>query len=72
MDQQIELRIQELNRLLIGQDANGAVESHLLAREGLLDALSTLYDECTHDNMMKNKYVASFVKKCEFCVVYID
>ncbi len=47
---------------------SGAGEQrHLVTREGLLDALLVLYDECNSDCLMKNEYIADFVHKCEFC-----
>ena len=37
----------------------------LVARDGLLDALLALYDECCHTKLMSNKHVATFVNKCK-------
>lgn len=39
---------------------------HLLAKEGLLDALLVLYDECCNDSLKKVPCIAKFVGKCKY------
>ena len=66
MDETLEQRIEVLDQLLhraVECDDEG-VSLSLVAREGLLDSLLVLFDEC-HDNLIhSNKLVAAFVKKC--------
>lgn len=39
-----------------------------ISREGLLDALFVLYDECNKDVMKKkSSHIVEFVNKCNFC-----
>ena len=42
----------------------------LLAKEGLLDALLLLYDECSNDTLIKIPNVSSFVEKCKLFNIY--
>ena len=67
--QAIENRIVVLDKLL--HDGFAKVDGHqniygpVLTRDGLIDALTVLYDECSCQNLMSNKHVADFVKKCK-------
>lgn len=36
-----------------------------LSREGILDALFVLFEECSQPALMKMKHVSSFVRKCK-------
>lgn len=36
-----------------------------LSREGILDALFVLFEECSQPALMKIKHVSSFVRKCK-------
>lgn len=36
-----------------------------LSREGMLDALFALFEECSQPALMKMKHVNSFVRKCK-------
>lgn len=36
-----------------------------LSREGMLDALFVLFEECSQPALMKMKHVSSFVRKCK-------
>ena len=58
-------RVQVLDGLLQGQIDTDDILGSLVTREGLLDALLTLHDECGHETLMKNKYVAAFFRKCK-------
>ena len=67
MDDTIEQRIEILDQLLqkTVECDDDSVSLSLVAREGLLDSLLVLYDEC-HENLLhSNKLVAAFVKKCK-------
>ena len=69
MEETIEQRIEVLDQLLhrAVECDDESVSLSLVAREGLLDSLLVLYDEC-HDNLLQNnKLVAAFVKKCKYC-----
>ncbi|CAC5384644.1 CIT [Mytilus coruscus] len=61
-------RIQVLDGFVKGQVETDDVHTSLLTRDGLMDSLLVLFDECSHDNLMKNKHVAAFVKKYESTV----
>ena len=58
-------RIQVLDGFVKGQVETDDVHTSLLTRDGLMDSLLALFDECSHDNLMKNKHVLAFVKKCK-------
>jgi hypothetical protein len=58
-------RIQVLDGLIKGQVDSDDIHTSLLTRDGLLDSLLLLYEECGHENLMKNKHVAAFVRKCK-------
>ena len=55
-------RMSRLNQLFQGRRAD---QKAIVGREGLLDALFVLYDECKNEYLMKNQYIAEFVKKCK-------
>ncbi|KAK4323358.1 hypothetical protein Pmani_005912 [Petrolisthes manimaculis] len=65
-------RLRQLNGMVsscgvvggLGQESGGATR-HLLAREGLLDALLVLYQECNTEALKKEQIVSSFVDKCK-------
>ncbi|XP_076092156.1 citron Rho-interacting kinase-like isoform X2 [Mytilus galloprovincialis] len=61
-------RIQVLDGFVKGQVETDDVHTSLLTRDGLMDSLLALFDECSHDNLMKNKHVLAFVKKYESTV----
>lgn len=71
----ISVRTTRLNHLILGgqdlshRDNNqtkSKATSEGLNREGLLDALCLLYDECSKDGVQKkNKNFSDFVIKCE-------
>ena len=61
-DEVITTRLSRLNQLFAGKTSN-EVHRALASREGLLDALIVLYDECKH--LPRNKYVEVFLKKCK-------
>jgi len=57
-------RLSRLNQLLDGRGLVTEELKTLVSRDGLLDILFALYDECTKDVFTRNRYVTSFVKKC--------
>ncbi|XP_078336277.1 citron Rho-interacting kinase-like isoform X1 [Crassostrea virginica] len=60
----IEKRIEVLNSLVAGSVLTDDIITSLTTRDGLLDALLVLYEECSHDYLVtKNKHVAAFVRK---------
>ena len=62
----IEKRIEILNSLVAGSVLTDDIITSLTTRDGLLDALLVLYEECSHDYLVtKNKHVAAFVRKCK-------
>lgn len=67
----ISVRTTRLNHILLG-NVDPALKTNKtisegLNREGLLDALCCLYDECNKDNLKrKDKNVSEFVNKCKF------
>lgn len=71
----ISVRTARLNHILLGQGQDAALKTNKiicegLNREGLLDALCCMYDECNKDNLKrKDKNVAEFVNKCKFFFV---
>lgn len=71
---QISARTARLNSLILGHgatlpDGSDGFDIPLetaVSREGLLDSLLVLYDECSKDVIKKkDKNVADFVTKCE-------
>jgi citron Rho-interacting kinase len=60
------VRIARLNSVFLGRAGAGNVNAkeHYLRREGLLDALILLYDECNNDALKKDRNIALFVEKC--------
>ncbi|XP_052800201.1 citron rho-interacting kinase-like isoform X2 [Mya arenaria] len=66
-DESIEARIAVLDELAQCHtdcyDDSGKISTSLLSREGLTDALLTLYEECCRYRLLTNKHVAAFVAK---------
>ena len=44
----------------------------MLDKDTLLDALLVLYNESSSEKMMKDKNIATFVKKCELKLYYLQ
>ncbi|XP_056122653.1 citron rho-interacting kinase isoform X6 [Rhinichthys klamathensis goyatoka] len=63
----ITVRCARLNQLLQGKcSVSGSTGLNVVTREGLIDALLLLYQECASPELMKIKHVANFVNKyCE-------
>ncbi|XP_068087036.1 citron rho-interacting kinase [Anabrus simplex] len=62
----ISVRIARMNNLFLGRPGtflNCINSKHHLGREGLLDALVVLYDECNNDTLKKDRNIGSFVDK---------
>ena len=55
----ISVRVSRMNQMLVGKSGGEPG----LEREGLLDALFTLYEECNTKHLMKNEYIKAFVEK---------
>ncbi|XP_071962561.1 citron rho-interacting kinase-like [Antedon mediterranea] len=55
-------RLTKLNQLIQNKTKDNGLQS-ILAKEGLLDALLVLYEECHQENLMKNKHISTFVSK---------
>jgi citron Rho-interacting kinase len=60
----ISVRIARLNNIFLGRVSSGNM--HYLGREGLVDALVLLYDECNNDYLKKDRNIALFVEKCMY------
>lgn len=45
--------------------SNMDMVKEMLSKECLLDGFLALYEECTHDNLLKIKSVSSFIHKCK-------
>jgi hypothetical protein len=61
----IEKRIEVLDGLVAGSVLTDDILTSLTTRDGLLDALLVLYEECSHDYLIKkNKHVSAFIRKC--------
>ncbi|XP_056008615.1 citron Rho-interacting kinase-like isoform X2 [Ostrea edulis] len=60
----IEKRIEVLDGLVAGSVLTDDIFTSLTTRDGLLDALLVLYEECSHDYLLKkNKHVSTFIRK---------
>ncbi|GLH00471.1 Serine/threonine-protein kinase Genghis Khan [Gryllus bimaculatus] len=62
----VSVRITRLNNFFLGRGgsaANTLLSKQFIGREGLLDALVVLYDECNNDALKKDKNIAKFVEK---------
>lgn len=58
----ISVRLAKLNNQFLGRSTAGKRSLH---RDGLLDALSVLYDECNNETLKKGDvHIAKFVEKC--------
>jgi citron Rho-interacting kinase len=66
MEEPVCVRIARLNSIFFGRRGaeNVHAKKHCLGREGLLDALILLYDECNNDTLKKDPNIAVFVEKC--------
>lgn len=65
----ISVRTTRLNNIILGQVDSPIKSTRYVAenlnREGLLDAICLLYDECNKDGMRrKDKNITDFVAKC--------
>lgn len=43
-----------------------------LSREGILDALFVLFEECSQPALMKIKHVSNFVRKCKLGELFLE
>lgn len=63
----IPLRLAKLNQLIEGKAQEPGVQKHVISKDGLLDSLIALHDECVKNlaSHPKNppKHVSSFIKK---------
>lgn len=65
-------RVQSLQDILEGKACECEMEVKVDSN-CLMDSFLTLYDECQHDILARNKHVASFLKKCKliFCFLFL-
>jgi len=61
----ISSRLSKLNRLLIGR-SSVTENKTLVTRDGLLDVLFLLFEECNQDYLARNQYVTAFTGKCKY------
>ncbi|GFW95528.1 hypothetical protein TNCV_1722291 [Trichonephila clavipes] len=59
----IATRFMRLNQLILGKSNYNLPKKYLIHRDGLLDILFALYEECNVDYLRKDKHIASFVDK---------
>ncbi|XP_054717989.1 citron Rho-interacting kinase-like [Uloborus diversus] len=59
----IASRFVRLNQLLLGKSHCNLPKKYLAHRDGLLDALFALYEECSAEYLRKDKHIADFVDK---------
>ncbi|XP_012254353.2 citron Rho-interacting kinase [Athalia rosae] len=62
----IAVRIARMNNLILGKTSSQSTQSNVgkfLAREGLLDAFTLLYDECNNETLRRDKNVSRFLAK---------
>lgn len=74
MNEPISMRTSRMNQIFMGRASNisTCLYQSLVTREGLLDSLFVLYDECNNDYMMKqNKAVSDFVGRSEYMYDYV-
>lgn len=65
LGESIAVRVSKMNQLFVGRAGQLLEHKALVSREGLLDALLVLFEECCSDHLMKNEYITNFVKKCK-------
>lgn len=53
-----------------GRSSIQALSGCSVTREGLMEALLLLYQECSSPELMKIKHVAKFVNKCELYIFF--
>lgn len=58
----ISIRLTRLNNILQGRTLS---DRESFGKEGLLDALFVLYDECDHNNYQNNTNVNQFIQRCK-------
>ena len=69
IERRLEILDQLLHRSVECDDENVCLS--LVAKEGLLDSLLLLYDECHEHLLQNNKLVAAFVKKCKILTLFM-
>ena len=63
MAESVSSRITRLQQLLSGRSGR---KVPLLDKDALLDSMVCLYSECSSDVMMRDKNIATFIKKCKY------
>lgn len=63
MAESISSRITRLQQLLSGRSGR---KVPLVDKDALLDSMVCLYSECSSDVMMRDKNIATFIKKCKY------
>ncbi|XP_067132283.1 citron Rho-interacting kinase-like isoform X3 [Centruroides vittatus] len=65
----ISSRLIKLNQLFFEKLKGNVTYRHIISRDGLMDALFALYDECNNEYMRKDKHIAAFVDKFRNAVI---
>lgn len=68
-EETIASRFVKLNHIILGKSSSDFPNKYLAHRDGLLDVLFALYEECNVDYMRKDKHIVSFVDKCKFFLI---
>ncbi|XP_055940055.1 citron Rho-interacting kinase-like [Argiope bruennichi] len=63
VQESIATRFMRLNQLILGKSNYNLPKKYLIHRDGLLDILFALYEECNVDYLRKDKHIAAFVDK---------
>ncbi|CAL1290237.1 unnamed protein product [Larinioides sclopetarius] len=63
VQESIATRFMRLNQLVLGKSNYNLPKKYLIHRDGLLDVLFALYEECNVDFLRKDKHIAAFVDK---------
>ncbi|GIY55189.1 hypothetical protein CEXT_373211 [Caerostris extrusa] len=59
----IATRFMRLNQLILGKSNYNLPKKHLIHRDGLLDILFALYEECSAEYLRRDKHIANFADK---------
>lgn len=64
LNEPISVRVSRINNNIVGKTEGNKSSSSLTNREGLLDALTLLYDECNTESLKKfDKNIQKFVER---------
>lgn len=71
MAESIATRCAKLNQILSSKNGGRKGASSIFSKELLLDAFMVLFEECQSEDLLKDKNISSFVKKCKY-LAYLD